>query len=95
MPEYLIRCAQLHESFRKAELESLATLAGVDLEFISYDDSVGLLLNVPFFPFLFQSFSQTSRSRASLFLVKKSLIPLSLSPFRHTPHYQLNYSLHE
>lgn len=40
MPEYLIRCVQQHESFRKAELEALATLTGVGMEFISYSESV-------------------------------------------------------
>ncbi|KKY19001.1 putative trna guanosine-2o-methyltransferase trm11 [Diplodia seriata] len=38
MPEYLVRCVQQHESFRKAELESLATLAGVEMDFLSYSE---------------------------------------------------------
>ncbi|OJD37587.1 rna methylase family protein [Diplodia corticola] len=38
MPEYLIRCVQQHESFRKAELESLATLAGAEMTVISYSE---------------------------------------------------------
>ncbi|KAK7727012.1 hypothetical protein SLS57_003042 [Botryosphaeria dothidea] len=44
MPEYLIRCVQQHESFRKAELESLATLAGVEMNFISYSESTPFAL---------------------------------------------------
>ncbi|CAL5874640.1 uncharacterized protein PFLUO_LOCUS8937 [Penicillium psychrofluorescens] len=36
--EYLIRFAQQHESFRLPEIEALATLAGIDLEIISYND---------------------------------------------------------
>ncbi|EOD52086.1 putative rna methylase protein [Neofusicoccum parvum UCRNP2] len=48
MPEYLIRCVQVHESFRRAELESLATLAGVDLEFVSYSENTPFaLVNLP------------------------------------------------
>ncbi|RAK91501.1 SIR2-domain-containing protein [Aspergillus costaricaensis CBS 115574] len=35
--EYLIRFAQAHESFRQAEIQALADLAGVKLEFIHYD----------------------------------------------------------
>lgn len=43
MPEYLVRLAQIHESFRKAELHALAEIAGVELEIVSYDDDVGIL----------------------------------------------------
>ncbi|PWY80618.1 RNA methylase family protein [Aspergillus heteromorphus CBS 117.55] len=35
--EYLIRFAQVHESFRQPEIQALADLAGVDLEFLYYD----------------------------------------------------------
>jgi tRNA (guanine10-N2)-methyltransferase len=38
--EYVIRFAQVHESFRRAEIEALATLAGVDVEFVWYDNYV-------------------------------------------------------
>ncbi|KAF2632198.1 tRNA guanosine-2'-O-methyltransferase [Macroventuria anomochaeta] len=38
MPEYLVRLAQIHETFRKAELHALAELAGVELEIVKYDD---------------------------------------------------------
>jgi tRNA G10 N-methylase Trm11 len=41
MPTYLIRLAQAHESFRKVELLALAELAGVELEFIKYEENVG------------------------------------------------------
>ncbi|OJJ49380.1 hypothetical protein ASPZODRAFT_23620 [Penicilliopsis zonata CBS 506.65] len=34
--EYLIRFAQVHETFRRPELEALATVTGVDLEIIHY-----------------------------------------------------------
>jgi hypothetical protein len=40
MTEYLIRLAQEHESFRQPELQALATLAEVDLEFLFYDKHV-------------------------------------------------------
>ncbi|RAK74166.1 SIR2-domain-containing protein, partial [Aspergillus fijiensis CBS 313.89] len=35
--EYLIRFAQVHESFRQPEIQALADLAGIDLEFVYYD----------------------------------------------------------
>jgi tRNA G10 N-methylase Trm11 len=41
MPTYLVRLAQAHESFRKVELQALADLAGVDLEFVKYEEDVG------------------------------------------------------
>lgn len=41
--EYLIRFAQVHESFRLPEIKALATLAGVDLEVVFYDQFVRLL----------------------------------------------------
>jgi tRNA G10 N-methylase Trm11 len=34
--EYLIRFIQMHETFRKREIEALAELAGVNIEFLSY-----------------------------------------------------------
>lgn len=34
--EYLIRFAQVHETFRLPELQAVATLAGVDYEIIRY-----------------------------------------------------------
>lgn len=41
--EYLIRFAQVHESFRRPEIQALAALAGIDLEIISYNEFVGVL----------------------------------------------------
>jgi hypothetical protein len=38
--EYLIRLAQMHETFRRPELESLAELHNVDLEILEYSDEV-------------------------------------------------------
>ncbi|RMZ69194.1 hypothetical protein GMOD_00003127 [Pyrenophora seminiperda CCB06] len=38
MPHYLVRLAQAHESFRKVELQALADIAGVTLQFIRYDE---------------------------------------------------------
>ncbi|RAQ42361.1 RNA methylase family protein [Aspergillus flavus] len=35
--EYVIRFAQVHETFRRPEIESLAALAGIDLEILYYD----------------------------------------------------------
>lgn len=38
--DYLVRFVQLHESFRKAELEALADLYGINMEFLHYDQYV-------------------------------------------------------
>jgi tRNA (guanine10-N2)-methyltransferase len=38
--EYLIRLAQMHETFRRPELEALAVLHNVDLEILEYSDEV-------------------------------------------------------
>ena len=40
MPVYLIRLAQVHESFRKVELQALADILGVNVEFVSYEEDV-------------------------------------------------------
>lgn len=42
MPDYLVRFVQMHESFRQAELQALADVAEVPIEFVKYDDEVGL-----------------------------------------------------
>lgn len=39
--DFLIRFAQVHESFRKPEIQALATLRGVNVEFLVYTDDVG------------------------------------------------------
>ena len=38
--EYVIRFAQVHETFRRPEIEALAALAGIDLEILYYDQFV-------------------------------------------------------
>lgn len=40
MPDYLVRLAQTHESFRRPELEALAQLANIDLTVVQYDETV-------------------------------------------------------
>lgn len=40
---YLVRLAQFHPSFRKPELEALALMAGMDVKFVEYSESVCLL----------------------------------------------------
>lgn len=39
--DYLIRFVQIHESFHKPEVEALAILANVNVEFLFYDERVG------------------------------------------------------
>ena len=38
--DYLIRFIQLHETFRKPEIDALAELKGVQLHWISYSENV-------------------------------------------------------
>ena len=40
--EFLIRFAQSHESFRRAELEALALIEKLDLEILEYNPDVRL-----------------------------------------------------
>ncbi|KAF2745453.1 tRNA guanosine-2'-O-methyltransferase [Sporormia fimetaria CBS 119925] len=48
MPQYLVRLAQVHESFRKAELLALAEIAGVDIDVVDYrGDSPFCIVNLP------------------------------------------------
>lgn len=44
MPQYLVRLAQAHESFRKVELQALADIAGVPLQFVKYEEDVSTFL---------------------------------------------------
>lgn len=38
--EFIIKFAQAHESFRVAEIKSLAIIEGIDLEILGYSDEV-------------------------------------------------------
>ena len=38
--EFLVRMVHIHQSFRKPELEALATLADIDLQFVEHDENV-------------------------------------------------------
>ena len=40
--DFLLRFVQVHETFRKPEIEALAVLANVNVEFLSYNENVGL-----------------------------------------------------
>lgn len=42
--EYLVRFAQAHETFRRPEIEALASLAGIEVEFLRYDKYVGYFI---------------------------------------------------
>ncbi|KAK7511565.1 RNA methylase family protein [Phyllosticta citriasiana] len=61
--EYLIRLVQVHESFRKAELEALATLAGLSpLEFVFYEENT---------PFCIIKLASSDEARA---LIRRSIL---------------------
>lgn len=57
MPQYLVRLAQSHESFRKVELLALADVAGVKLEILQYAEDV---CSFPFVPRGFSSRMQST-----------------------------------
>ena len=40
--DFLIRFVQIHETFRKPEIEALAVLANINVEFLFYTESVRL-----------------------------------------------------
>lgn len=42
--EYLVRFAQAHETFRRPEIEALASLADIKVEFLRYDKYVGYFI---------------------------------------------------
>jgi tRNA (guanine10-N2)-methyltransferase len=42
--EYLIRFAQVHESFRLAEIQAIAITEHIDLRIVEYSDAVGILM---------------------------------------------------
>jgi len=42
--EYLVRFVQVHESFRRSELEALAVLANVNVEVLFYSEYVCFLM---------------------------------------------------
>lgn len=68
MPEYLVRFVQLHESFRQAELQALADVADVAIEFVKYNEEVSATPAA--FPFQHRSNSQNdvraARTRSSV-----------------------------
>jgi tRNA G10 N-methylase Trm11 len=38
--EYLVRLAQCHETFRQPELQAVATLLGIEMEIMAYNEFV-------------------------------------------------------
>lgn len=54
--EYLIRFVQIHESFRKPEVDALAALANVSVEVLFYSECVGFSLLAWFDFFVFSPF---------------------------------------
>jgi tRNA G10 N-methylase Trm11 len=43
--EYLVRLAQCHETFRRPELQAVATLLGIEMEIIAYNEFVCIFPN--------------------------------------------------
>ena len=83
MPQYLVRLAQAHESFRKVELQALADIAGVPLQFVKYEEDVSS-----------SSFTQRSYCLNLISRVSRSVvlvqIPKKQSQCRVTPYKSTN-----
>lgn len=79
--EYLIRFAQAHESFRQAEIQALADLAGVKLEIIHYDKNVSSINSF----LLFLSPDNLYHAFIVRFLAPREEQKMSLTP--HWDHY--------
>lgn len=47
MPQYLVRLAQAHESFRRVELQALADVAGISLQVVKYQEDVSVVFISP------------------------------------------------
>ena len=93
--DFLIRLVQVHESFRRAEIEALAAISGVSVDFVSYSSDVRY--QVPFTPGRICSTWMGERESAGHLLGgMPSIIQADLSPFsrrfvnRSTPLYPLN-----
>ena len=73
--EFLVRLIQIHETFRKPELEALAKLANIDLDIIAYSKYVCLsyinLASLRFNTFMSDSISVLSNFRLSFPIEKK------------------------
>ena len=77
MPQYLVRLAQAHESFRKVELQALADIAGVPLQFVKYEEDVSS------FSFTQQSYSLNFISRISRSVVLVQILKKQSPVSRH------------
>ena len=84
MPQYLVRLAQAHESFRKVELQALADIAGVSLHFVKYEEDVSS------FSFTQQSYCLNFISRVSRSVVLVQ-IPKKQSQCRVTPYKSIHF----
>ena len=49
--EYLIKFAQVHETFRRAEIEALAIVENISLTVVDYNNEVGSNRLLPFVRF--------------------------------------------
>lgn len=84
--EYLIRFAQAHETFRRPEIQALATLAGINVEFLFYDQYVcSLFASLAFFiekwKFLIFIFNLLYLGFVLSYRFFSLMIPLSTSTF--------------
>lgn len=62
--DYFIRFVQVHETFRRPEIEALATLANINVEFLHYSKSVGSLSALPVRTCRIQSGAKRRRTKA-------------------------------
>jgi hypothetical protein len=69
--DFLIRLVQVHETFRKAELEALSGVTGVGVEFVEYNDNVRFIL------ILFDRMEKEDTS----YILGFPFFPIDIAPF--------------
>ena len=73
--DYLIRFVQVHETFRRPEIEALAVLADINIEFLSYSEYVCSILSYT------TSMGYSSYSSSSCSSLMESSLPSVSSDF--------------
>jgi hypothetical protein len=84
--EYVIRFAQVHETFRQPEIQALASLAGIDLKIVYYNPWVCVLDLIYYLSSILQPIF------AAFYILYKQRGKSKLSP-RFSPHFNI-YSSH-
>lgn len=66
--DYFIRFVQVHETFRRPEIEALAILADVDVEFLLYSQSVSLIAHFLCRHYLYSKSNREKEEQSKMFI---------------------------